>query len=406
VQAVAHEKSDSYALMIGDARECLAKLPRGSIDTCLTSPPYWGVRDYDHEGQLGLEDDLDDYIDKMVQVFSAMWDALADHGTVWLNVGDKYLNGVGTVGGLPPRKGWKRNKQLSLVPFRLAIALQEEGWWVRNAMVWHKTNAMPISAHDRLSNSWEPVFLLTKNERYYFDVDRVRVPHKTDDEVERRRAHDGNARGKAQQQQELRRWLNSPRHRATIEGVREIGRRPNAPEAVELAAYLRASADAKGLSIKDVAAQLDQPFERIRHYFRTDRIGSRLPTEATWEQLKSLLELDGSYDEAMTIEYGDNVFRNHPKGRNPGDVQAFGVATTPGQHFATMPAKLAEWTLRASLPPGGVCLDPFMGHGTTGKAAIKLGGRFVGVDVNETYVAEFMSVIQADDEAAVLEAAE
>jgi site-specific DNA-methyltransferase (cytosine-N4-specific) len=108
----------------------------------------------------------------------------------------------------------------------------------------------------------------------------------------------------------------------------------------------------------------------------------------------------------MTIEYGDNVFRNHPKGRNPGDVQAFGVATTPGQHFATMPAKLAEWTLRASLPPGGVCLDPFMGHGTTGKAAIKLGGRFVGVDVNETYVAEFMSVIQADDEAAVLEAAE
>lgn len=346
------------------------------------------MRDYESEDQIGNETNLSDYIANIVSCFSEIRRVLRPEGTAWLNLGDKYLNGVGTINGRPPETGWQRNKQLSLVPFRVALALQDAGWYVRNSVVWSKPNAMPISATDRLSNQWEPVFLLAKDEFYYFDIDRVRVSHKTDDKLERLRAENGNNNGKAKGKASLRRWLNSPRHRATIEGIKEIGRRPDAPDPVELAAYLRASAERKGVSIHSVARALNQPFERVRHYFRTDRIGSRLPPEGTWEALKVLLDLDGSFDEAMSIEYGDNVFRNHPLGRNPGDVQSFAVASGVKDHFAAMPFSLAQWCLSSTLPEDGVCLDPYMGHGTTGEAALSLGGRFVGFDVVQEYVSE------------------
>lgn len=389
---------ESYALFHGDAIDALRGMPDGSVNTCITSPPYWGVRDYEENGQLGAENSVDEYVKRLVDCFREVKRVLRPEGTAWLNLGDKYLNGVGTEGGRPPSLGWKRNKQLSLVPFRVALALQEDGWWVRNSLVWSKPNAMPISATDRLANQWEPVFLLTRDEYYFFDLDKIRVPHKTDDGVERLRAQNGLNKGKAAGQRDLRRWLNSPRHRATIDGVRDIGRRPNAPDPVELAAYLRSAAEAKGLSINKVALILDQPFERVRHYFRTDRIGSRLPPESTWEALKELLDLDAKYDEAMEIEYGDNIFRNHPNGRNPGDVHSFAVAAHSGDHFATMPLSLAKWCLSATLPEGGVCLDPFMGHGTSGEAALQMGGRFVGVDLVEGYVKEAAEKLKPYDE--------
>lgn len=376
----------SYALLHGDARSTLRLLPKASVDTCVTSPPYWGVRDYGADGQIGLEDDLHRYVDSIVEVFAELHRVLKDSGSVWLNIGDKYLSGVGTVNGRPPSRGWKRNKQLALVPFRVALALEEQGWWVRNTLVWHKPNGMPISATDRLANHWEPVFLVTKAERYYFDVDAIREPHKTDDGVERRRAENGENRGFTQGADHLRKWLNSPRHRANIEGFKDIERRPNAPEAVELAAYMKAAMKQKGMSIKEVAAALSLPFERTRHYLRTDRIGSRLPPHETWVELKRILELDSTYDEAMTVEVGDNAFRNHPRGRNPGDVRSIGIGPNESGHLATMPFRLAEWCLKATLPAQGVCIDPFMGSGTTGVAALALGGRFVGIDIAASYI--------------------
>ena len=377
-------KGDRYALLKGDATKVLRKLPDASINTCLTSPPYWSVRDYESTEQIGLEDSVEEYVERIVAVFREVRRTLTNDGTAWLNIGDCYINGA-KVGDA----AWKRNKQLALVPFRVAIALENDGWLVRNTVVWHKPNAMPSSASDRFTNAWEPVFLLAKSERYYFNLDSVRMPHKTEDHIERRRAVEGKADGKAKGQDELRRWLNSPRHRATIDGLKEVRRRPNAPQAVELAAYLRAAAERKGVTIKDVAKVLDQPFERVRHYFRTDEIGSRRPPEETWGTLKALLSLDDRFDEAMAVEVGDNVFRNHPNGRNPGDVQSFsltGGASDAKGHFAVMPPSLASWCLQSSLPPGGVCLDPFLGAGTTGVAALALGGRIVGVDVREDYL--------------------
>lgn len=377
-------KGERYALIQGDATKALRKIPDASVNTCLTSPPYWSVRDYEADEQIGLEDSVEEYVERLVKVFREVKRTLTSDGTAWLNIGDCYINGAKV--GDP---AWKRNKQLALVPFRVAIALENDGWWVRNTVVWQKPNAMPSSASDRFTNAWEPVFLLAKSERYFLNLDAVRVPHKTEDHIERRRAMDGNADGKAKGQAELRRWLNSPRHRATIDGMKEVRRRPNAPQATELAAYLRAAAERKGVTIKDVAKTLNQPFERVRHYFRTDEIGSRRPPEETWSTLKELLSLDDRYDEAMAVEVGDNVFRNHPKGRNPGDVQSFsltGGASDAKGHFAVMPPSLASWCLQASLPSGGICLDPFLGVGTTGMAALALGGRIVGIDVRDDYL--------------------
>jgi len=146
------------------------------------------------------------------------------------------------------------------------------------------------------------------------------------------------------------------------------------------------------MSIHQIADRLGLPFERTRHYFRTDSIGSRLPPPDTWRRLKSLLDLDDRYEDSMKVEIGDNVFRNHPLGRNPGDVASIPVTGTSGNgHFATMPIGLAERALKATLPAGGVCLDPFMGTGTTGYVACSLGGRFLGIDVHARYLEQFVN---------------
>jgi DNA modification methylase len=393
--ANATHSADNYALYIDDALQVLAGLPDRVVNTVITSPPYWSVRDYEHEDQLGLETEVGDYVERLVKIFHEIFRVLADDGTAWLNIGDNYFNKTITVDGKPPRYGWKRNKQLSLVPFRVALALQEDGWWIRNIVVWNKPNPMPSSVRDRLTNAWEPVFLLAKSDRYYFDLDSVRVPHITDDSTERIRAERGENNGKASGKEELRRWLNSPRHRANIDGLRDIERRPGAPPAVELAAYLRAAMNEKGKSIGWVAEQLNLPFERTRHYLRLDEIGSRLPPPEVWEQLKEVLDLDTTYDEAMQVIIGDNVFRNHPLGRNPGDVQQIPVVPSSADHFAVMPPRLANFALKATLPKGGCCLDPFMGTGTTGIVTNRMGGRFIGIDIKDEYVQPYLDA-QAD----------
>ncbi len=336
VRAGAYVSSDRYAILIGDAASQLRRLPAGCVNTCVTSPPYWNARDYGHSDQIGLEPNIEDYVSRLVAVFAEVRRTLTDDGTVWLNVGDTYFAGAGTINGKPPKKGWRRNKQLCLVPYRVALALQEDGWWVRNVACWQKPNAMPSSVRDRLTSVWEPIFLLAKSERYYFDLDAIRVPHETDDQVERKRAERGANNGKAHGKAQLRRWLNSPRHRATIDGLKEVRIRADPPDPTVLAAYLREAMITKGVSLHWVAQELGEPFERTRHYFRTDRIGSRLPPEETWPRLKALLDLGPEFDEAMKIAVKNNVFRNHQNGKNPGDCVSIAAGGGAADHFAVM----------------------------------------------------------------------
>ena len=166
-----------------DCRTALADLPAGSIQCCVTSPPYFGLRDYGHEGQIGLESTPDEYVQKMVEVFREVRRVLKDDGTLWLNLGDSYSQG-GNGGGakgtkqgtnvgalLPPKKtAGFLPKNLLGIPWRVAFALQADGWYLRQDIIWHKPNPMPESVQDRCTKAHEYLFLLSKSPTYHCDM--------------------------------------------------------------------------------------------------------------------------------------------------------------------------------------------------------------------------------------------
>lgn len=184
----------------GDAATVLAQLPPASANCVVTSPPYYGLRDYGVQGQLGLEESPVDYVEALRSVFAEAWRVLADDGVLWLNLGDSYST--------PQRgsdNGWDKSrlsnparvqkmqfasmradravtfdrprKSLLGLPWRVAFALQDDGWILRNAVIWNKLNAMPESVTDRLSTRYEHVFLFSKSRHYWFDLDAIREPH-------------------------------------------------------------------------------------------------------------------------------------------------------------------------------------------------------------------------------------
>jgi DNA modification methylase len=183
-------------LIQGDTRTVMTSLSAGSVQCCVTSPPYYGLRNYGVAGQIGLEQTPDEYVAVLVSVFREVWRVLADDGTLWLNLGDSYAGGGGyspgspsnvagsksarhggEQGGRPPGikigNGMKP-KDLMGIPWRVAFALQSDGWYLRSEIIWHKPNPMPESVTDRPTNAHEKVFLLTKRERYFYDADAVR----------------------------------------------------------------------------------------------------------------------------------------------------------------------------------------------------------------------------------------
>ena len=141
--------------------------------TCVTSPPYFGLRDYGHEGQIGLEETPEQYIAAMVEVFRCVWDVLADDGTLWLNIGDSYMT-------LPAgNKTWSdgvKQKDLIGIPWMLAFALRADGWYLRQDIIWHKPNPMPESVQDRCTKAHEYIFLMSKSQKYFFDSEAMREP--------------------------------------------------------------------------------------------------------------------------------------------------------------------------------------------------------------------------------------
>jgi DNA modification methylase len=188
----------------GDCRETMRQWAKDGVkaQTCVTSPPYFGLRDYGHEGQIGLEQTPEDYIAAMVEVFRCVWDVLADDGTLWLNIGDSYASaggsqveqtvrgnknyvnsgqlGAGGVGTTrKPPTGYKQ-KDLIGIPWMLAFALRADGWYLRQDIIWHKPNPMPESVRDRCTKAHEYIFLLSKSQKYYYDYEAIKVPVKQD----------------------------------------------------------------------------------------------------------------------------------------------------------------------------------------------------------------------------------
>lgn len=181
----------------GDCRETMRRWAAEGMkaQTCVTSPPYFGLRDYGHEGQIGLEETPEQYIQAMVEVFRCVWDVLADDGTLWLNIGDSYamasMRGEKSKfsGQVGAHKGYEsgsvklgkrsiplgmKAKDLIGIPWMLAFALRADGWYLRQDIIWHKPNPMPESVRDRCTKAHEYIFLLSKSERYYFDTEAMR----------------------------------------------------------------------------------------------------------------------------------------------------------------------------------------------------------------------------------------
>jgi DNA modification methylase len=195
----------SVQISVGDCIESMRDMPDCSVQCCVTSPPYWGLRDYGHEGQIGLEDTPEDYVERIVAVFREVRRVLRNDGTLWLNLGDSYCGGGGYAPDAPANKrraegdGWGamnafstregearkksrpgytppnlKPKDLVGIPWRVAFALQTDGWWLRQDIIWHKPNPMPESATDRCTKAHEYLFLLTKSARYYYDAESIK----------------------------------------------------------------------------------------------------------------------------------------------------------------------------------------------------------------------------------------
>lgn len=188
---------ETCSLYLGDALAVLREMPDASADCCVTSPPYFGLRDYGTEGQIGLEASPAEYVERLREVFAEVRRVLADDGTLWLNIGDSYSGSWGNqsrnetspglvtamdgrfpaatrTGAIKP--GAPPAKNLFGIPWRAAFALQDDGWTWRNVIPWHKPNAMPANVGDRVSNKWEPVLLFAKSRRYQFDLEAISEP--------------------------------------------------------------------------------------------------------------------------------------------------------------------------------------------------------------------------------------
>jgi len=345
---------DGLTLHHGDALDVLRTLPDGSVNSCVTSPPYFGLRDYGEEGQYGLEASPAEYVETMRTLFTEVRRVLADDGTLWLNLGDSYSTPTkGTLGGVAKStlgaasgghaispEGIARSvqrqssgkarridagvpeKNLLGIPWRVAFALQDDGWILRNAIVWKKTNPMPSSVTDRLNNVYEHVFMFSKSSRYWFDLDPIREPLA---------------------------------HPEAADGTRVFGG--------------KLSGEGKIGSSYRTAGGMPNTYGR-----RSDETWTNgMPRTA--EDARSAT---GAASSAQT----DSGIR----GRNPGDVWTIATQPFTEAHFAVMTAELAERCVLAGCKPGGTVLDPFSGSGTTGMVAQRHGRKYVGIDLNADYL--------------------
>ncbi|WP_332657339.1 DNA-methyltransferase [Brevundimonas sp.] len=368
-------------ILIGDVRARLREMASESIDCVVMSPPYWGLRDYGVEGQIGLEPTLGEHLAVMVDVMEDIRRVLKRTGTVWLNYGDCYAtsaNGRSAAAtkalGTDDRtfrdkpfstvQGKLKPKDLCMVPNRLAIALQEAGWWVRSEIIWAKPNPMPESINDRPGTSHEKIFLLTKSARYFYDAAAVRqgladasVARLAQDVEGQKGSDRAHAEGRA----------NGP--------MKAVGGGRKQASIAESAAKVGASSGRRMGGFNDrwdaqERAQRDS-FKRVSK--DTDGAHGQKPQSRPDRE-----------DIAYPRGEGRNL-RNY----EPAPVQVWPIATRPFSeaHFATFPPELATRCLLAGCPKDGKVLDPFGGAGTTALAANRLGLDCTIIELNAEYAA-------------------
>ncbi|MCP8318001.1 MAG: site-specific DNA-methyltransferase [archaeon] len=336
----------------------MKSLPDGSVNLCVTSPPYWGLRDYGVEGQIGLEPDFHQYISKLVTVFCELKRVLRHEGSFYLNLGDTYSHSGGAGGqyekylsknrldGLKKYGGHKAKglpaKCLIGIPWRVALALTRKGLILRNDIIWHKPNALPSSVKDRLTNTYEHIFHFVKSRKYYYNLNAIRIPHKTD----LRGKHPGDVyEGKLSINAEL---FSSPRARLAREG-----------------------------------------YETDSHYYHPKGKNPGDIIETLTERQKNLIKFfkqKGSGGNPGHGIEGSTLGSTHSLGKNPGDFWLINTKPFKGAHFSVYPEELCVTPILSSSRLGDIVLDPFIGSGTTAVVAKKLGRHYLGCDINPEYV--------------------
>jgi DNA modification methylase len=343
-------------IMVGDVRERLAELPDASVQCVVTSPPYYGLRDYGVPGQIGLEPTLAGYIDTMVQVFREVRRVLRADGTLWLNVGDSYASswpcsrrstiGAGSLPNgkreaRPPRlSDGLKEKDLMMVPARVALALQDDGWYLRSDIIWHKPNPMPESVRDRPTSAHEHIFLLTKQSRYFYDADAIR----TDPVAPTTKMPDG--------------WDTGPGAHGTIH---RNGRE-------------------KGRSAGQSGGAYAPPGQTPHGNARTDKQRGHNRRHAGFDERWDAM----TKDEQQAL------------GANARNVWTIATQGYREAHFATFPPELPRRCIRAGSRAGDTVLDPFAGAGTTLLVASRLGRSAIGIELNPEYAAMAQRRIEQD----------
>lgn len=335
-------------IILGDCLESLKTFPDGIVNTCITSPPYYGLRDYGCEGQIGLEETPQEYVDKLVDVFREVKRVLRDDGTLWLNLGDSYSgSGKGQTreGSKDPKRG-KTNgmklkqsticceglkpKDLIGIPWRVAFALQEDGWHLRQDIIWHKPNPMPESVTDRCTKAHEYIFLLSKSQKYYYNADAIKEKAIYGGTEERKdRATDGQRSCPDEMKNGIRPHKN----------LQDKGQTPHTMHLNR---------------VKDPLAGLG----RISYGGKRNGI-------------------DGE---------GQESFVSISENRNKRSVWTVTTKPCSLAHFATFPEDLILPCVLAGCPQGGTILDPFSGAGTTALVAKKNGCHYLGCELNPKYI--------------------
>jgi DNA modification methylase len=373
----------TWRVITGDSRATLATLPACSVHCCVTSPPYFGLRDYGVEGQMGLEKSPAEFVAGMVGVFREFRRVLRDDGTLWINIGDSYAGSgrggyVGTKSTLssiegqdnsrlarqaqergsqkpaglheqqrqdgaigrawvPPPDGM-RQKCLMGMPWRLALALQDDGWYLRQDIIWAKPNPMPESVTDRCTKAHEYIFLLSKSPRYFYDAAAIAEPSATVAEDPRNRWDRGYEAAPGQTQQK----------RASRGVVVPGGWDTSIGEG------------GHGGMHRDGAR-------------RGRKNGPKFGGDK-YSELESQMHRTKS---GNVYEQGDT--------RNARSVWTIPTQPSSVPHYAMFPEELPRRCIKAGCPVGGVVLDPFSGMATTGKVALELGRSYVGIELNPKY---------------------
>jgi DNA modification methylase len=345
-------------------RELIAQGGAKSVQTIVTSPPYWGLRDYGVDGQLGHEATLQDFLANLVEVFDLCHELLCDDGTLWLNMGDSYASrggqspqmGAAVKGRARQREniclssrtagiGGLKNKDLVGQPWRLAFALQDAGWYLRQDIIWHKKNPMPESVRDRCTKAHEYIFLLTKNERYYFDQEAILEPV--------------SGGTHARLSQNVQNQIGSTRANGgakTNGNMKAVGRTPNRPNGWHNADTYHGATPS--------------------HPRKSTGVGFGHGTDKE-SRKRDRVKNNESFDEAMAIM---------PTMRNKRSVWTMATESFSEAHFATFPQILVEPCLLAGSRPGDLVFDPFMGSGTVAQVAQRLGRKWIGAELNPDYI--------------------